>query len=455
MAAVLGGGAALWGLAVGLGPLGDNSALTHLATGRLILEEGIPRQDPFSFTAGGNPWTVYSWLASAGMALADRAWDGHGIQVARASLTVFLAVLAWRLTRPAETIAGRVLAVTVVLCVGTGAWSERPLLVGLLMMAGLVTLAESDRLPPWLAVGIMWVWANAHGSFPLGLVYLAVRLVGRRIDGNDARRLRNLTLAALVGTLAGALNPLGPRLLVYPLHLLARHDLLQRVREWRSPTFSEPQNLIFLLAVFGSLLLCSRRQSWEDGLVAVVFGAAACLAVRNMALASIVLTPVLSRGLSGLGTVRGHQRSKMTLLASAVLVLAATAVSVVSLGNPAYDLRRYPVPQLAWMESRGLLDARVATQDFVGNLIIARRGREANVFFDDRYDLYPREVVTDAIALLDGGDGWQKRLDRHGIDVVLWERKLPLANLVSIDPAWQVVRRDAGWVVAVRRGRPL
>lgn len=433
--------------------MGDNSALTHLATGRLILDEGIPRHDPFSFTAGGNPWTVYSWLASAGMALADRAWAGHGIQVARASITVFLAVLAWRLTRPAETIAGRVVAVTVVLSVGTGAWTERPLLVGLLLMAALVTLAESERIPPWLALGIMWVWVNVHGSFPLGLVYLALRMAGSRIDGSDARRPRNLALAALVGTLAGALNPLGPRLLVYPVHLLARHDLLQRVREWRSPTFSEPPNLIFLLALLGSLLLCSRRRSWEDGLVAVVFGVAACLAVRNVALASIVLTPVLSRGLSGLGTVRGHQRSSTTLLASAVLFLVGTAVSIVSLGNPAYDLRRYPLRQVAWIESMGLLDSRVATQDFVGNLIIARRGREANVFFDDRYDLYPRQVVTDAIALLDGGDGWQKRLDRYGVDVVLWERKLPLASLVSIDPAWRVVRRDEEWVVAVRRGR--
>lgn len=64
---MVGGAAALWGLAIGLRPLSDNSALTHLATGRLIIEGwSIPRRDPFSFTASEHPWTVSSWLASAG-----------------------------------------------------------------------------------------------------------------------------------------------------------------------------------------------------------------------------------------------------------------------------------------------------------------------------------------------------------------------------------------------------
>ena len=446
-----GGAVALWGLAVGLRPLGDNSALTHLATGRLILSDGIPRSDPFSFTAAGEPWTVYSWLASTLMALAERAAGANAIQAGRAALTCGLAVLVWMLTRPGKVLAGRLVAVAPVLVVGTSAWTERPLLFSLVIMAAVVLLAERDQAPPWLVLPLMWVWVNVHGSFPLGLVYLGARLVGRRIDGAPPGNLPRLAVLAGVGTLLGALNPLGPRLLVFPFELLSRNDLLSRVSEWRSPNFSRAPNLALLGMLLLALLLCSRRRSFEDGLPALAFGAAACIAVRNSPLATIVLAPVLARGLSGLGTVRAEGRSGLTAVAGAGLGAVGVVLFVTALQGPAYDLEKYPVRQVRWMESEGLLDRRVATQDYVGNYLIARRGTDGRVFFDDRFDMYPPRVIRDSIALLDGREGWQERLERYGVDVVLWQRAWPLAELLSIDPAWEVVRRDEEWIVAVRR----
>lgn len=453
VAAVVGGAVALWGLAIGLGPLSDNSALTHLATGRVILDEGIPRHDPFSFTAEGRPWTVYSWLASAGMALADGAGGGNGIQVARALLTIVIAAIAWRLTRPAGALVGRIVAVTVVLVVGTGSWPERPLLVALALFAALVLITETGRASV-AAVPVMWLWVNVHGSFPFGLVYLVVRLAGRRLDGAPLGRLPRLVLAAAAGALAGAVNPLGLRLLVFPFELLGRHELLDRVQEWQPPDFSQPTAGLFLLALVTALVLAGRRRSWEDALAVAVFGVAACLAQRNLSLASLVLVPALARSLTGLGSIKGEQRGVATAVAGGALGVVGVLLVVTSLQRPAYRLVDYPVRHLDWMDERGLSDYRVATQDFVGNLIIARQGVDAEVFYDDRYDLYPREVIQDSLALLDGEEGWQRRLDEHGIDVVLWERSKPLAGLLALDPGWLVVRRDRRWVVAVRVGSP-
>ena len=60
------------GAAIGLRSLADNSFLTHLATGRLILDSGsVPSHDPYTFTAAGEPWTVQSWLASLLYAVAE------------------------------------------------------------------------------------------------------------------------------------------------------------------------------------------------------------------------------------------------------------------------------------------------------------------------------------------------------------------------------------------------
>ena len=55
---VVGGAFVVWGTAVGLIRLHDNSFLTHVATGRLILAHGVPTTDPYSFTAFGHEVTL-------------------------------------------------------------------------------------------------------------------------------------------------------------------------------------------------------------------------------------------------------------------------------------------------------------------------------------------------------------------------------------------------------------
>ena len=74
-------------LRIGLQPLVDNSFLTHLSTGRLILDHGaIPRHDPYSWTAHGDPWTVQSWGASVVYAGLERWFGLAGIRVFNAGL---------------------------------------------------------------------------------------------------------------------------------------------------------------------------------------------------------------------------------------------------------------------------------------------------------------------------------------------------------------------------------
>src|ERR1700704_3874226 len=112
---VVGAAVVLWGLATGLRPLFDNSFLTHLATGRLILDHGIPRADPYSFTAPGHPWVVQSWLPSVVYAGLERHVGEGSLVVLHGAQTALLALLAWRLTRPAGSLIARIVAVSPVL----------------------------------------------------------------------------------------------------------------------------------------------------------------------------------------------------------------------------------------------------------------------------------------------------------------------------------------------------
>jgi hypothetical protein len=451
LSTAVGTGFGLWGLAVGLIPLHDNSFLTEVATGRIILTTGIPHSDPYSFTAHGHPWLLESWLASVLYACMLRLVGNHGLLLLHAALAGGMGLLVWRLTRPAGAAAGRILAAAAALAVGTDYWSPRPLLMALIALGLLVLVVENERAPAWLLVPLMWLWVNVHGSWPLALMYLGARMVGRAVEGYPLGRLPRLTSAVALGILLGAFNPYGFAILAYPAVVLTHHQAFSHIVEWESPDFADPVNAIFLCSALVSLVVAMRRKGRvEDALVAAVFLAAACLASRNVPVASLVMVPGLSRAMAGLGSIDGARASPAAMATTGVLVVLGIALAGRALERPSFDLAAYPVAAVTWMQQHRMAPGRIATQDFVGNYLEYRYGARASTFVDDRVDVYPESVERAYGVLLDGSPGWQGVLERYHIDTVLWSSTQPLASLVAADHRWHVMFRDRRWIVACR-----
>ncbi|MBY0458262.1 MAG: hypothetical protein K2V38_13055, partial [Gemmataceae bacterium] len=51
----------------------DPGALWHIKVGEIIIDRGMPRTDPFSYTFEGHPWVPQQWGAEVLMAVAHRA----------------------------------------------------------------------------------------------------------------------------------------------------------------------------------------------------------------------------------------------------------------------------------------------------------------------------------------------------------------------------------------------
>ncbi len=445
---------ALWGFAIGAQPLFDNSLFTHLVTGRLILQTGtIPSSDPYSFTAPGIDWVVQSWLVSwlyAGV----EAWFGvFGLRLFIGFVTGLVGVLVWQLTRPARTIAGRMIAAGFVLAIGSEMWSGRPLVVGLALLC-VALLAADGRLDPRWLVPAMWLWVNSHGSFPLGLVALGCLVLGRRLDGGDARVELSALRWAAIGTLAGVVSPVGPKLLLFPVELLQRADGLRKIVEWSSPDFSVAYGRIFLVQLMLAVLLLVRRPSWRAAIPMIVFGAAALFALRNITAASIVLVPGMARGLRDLRSIRSGDRSPVLLAAAGLLFAGLLAATVSLLGRPAFALGSYPQRAVAWLDQHDRRGAghRLLHSDVNGNYLELLYGPDATVFFDDRVDMYPPDLLRSYVALLQGRPGWEELLDRCAIDTVLWDRTKPLSQLLAGSPRWRITYQDDSVMVAERRG---
>ena len=217
---VLGLSVVLVGVGIGAQKLGDNSFLTHLATGRQMLDHGFVREDAFTWTSGGELVVVQSWLASLLYGIVDELGGFHGLRLLMAVSTGALAGLFWLPTDRNSSVLIRAEVMVPPLWVGLHAWTERPLLIAYVLLALMLVIAEGRGDPRWLVV-VGFLWISVHGSRPLGLMILGARWFRSRIDraaGGDPvtaewrDRDADAAIWLSVGVLlAGIVNPYGPR----------------------------------------------------------------------------------------------------------------------------------------------------------------------------------------------------------------------------------------------------
>lgn len=447
--------AAFVGAGIGAQRLGDNSFLTHLATGRLMLEEGIVREDAFTWTSGGESVTVQSWAASLLFAVVDEVAGFQGLRFLLAAIAALLGLGVWLLTDRSPSLLTRLAVVVPVFVIGLQTWSERPLIIAFLAFVATLLVAERERDPrPLLLVGFVWI--NVHGSWPLGLVLLGARWLGSVLDaraGVDANPRRELTVGAWLGAgmvAGGVLNPYGPALLLFPLELLGRQEVLQHVAEWQASGFDSLWTRVFLVMV-AACVFAARRAPYVLIVPAVLFVVAALLSARNIPLAAMVLVPLLAAGLPSIPGVDGDRRSDANRLAVIGLGALLLVVPLVAIRGPHVELDRYPIEAVNAMEDELDLspaDHRVIHQDFVGNYLDLRYGGVGAAWIDDRFELHDVELVEDYLALLNGTPAWREVLERHDPDAVLWPADRVLVEL-TVGAGWTQAWSDDDWVVLV------
>lgn len=460
MEALFGAALVLFGFRLGVRPIHDNSMFTHLRTGiDAVAGHGIPRVDPYSFTAAGKPWTVQSWLPEWTYGWAHSLGGYRLVVLEQAVLCAGLAWLIVRLARAGSPLR-TTLAALVAIGIGAAYWSPRPLLFGLIFMALLITVVERRR-SPWLLVIIVWFWVQSHGSFPLGLVWLGARAFGQWLDWrawpDDTMRYIG---AFIVGLVVSVANPLGARLLLFPFTILQKRADFAAIIEWRSPDFNGAEGRFALLFLALALVILARyRVSWRDLVPVVGFLVLSLLAMRNLPVAAVVLAPVLGRALRRTdGSSRtaaaaasevtpARQRLNRAVLITIFALFALFGASILT--TSPIEAAAYPEKAATYLDQQGLLTPPhvLAEQDFVGNYLSLRYGRRVPVFIDDRYDMFPSDVAKDYRTMNTGGAQALSLLDKYHVDVILWNRQEPLATVLAASDAWTQVFRDGDWAV--------
>jgi hypothetical protein len=452
---------ALFGWGVGIERLSDNSFFWHLRTGRLILDHGIPHGDVFSYTASGHPWVAQSWLAEALYGGLDRAAGPFAIRVLGGFVGMGIAVLAFRLALRLARDRLRAAGVTVAALAGLYTlWSERPLLLGVLLLVGLLWVVEvrdswAGRHPMVALPVLFWLWANVHGTFALGFAYLGLHFVGRWLEGRRPweGEERPLLVGAALGFLACFLNPYGLELVTFPVELLRRGEALRGVIEWSSPDFHSARGLAFALWIAVFVVAVARaprgRVTIRDLVVTVPFLVLGLWALRNVALAPLIGLPVAARAIAAPARRRDDPVHLAPVMATVILAVMA-AMGVRAASQPDFAFDAYPVRAMAAVEREGLLGRRLLTDDADAGYVILRHWPRQRVFTDDRFDMYPMAVIRDFRVVNSATSGWAQVLRDRDIEIVVWERDRVLSQLLLQRDDWTVVHRDADYYVFVR-----
>ena len=452
----------LFGWAIGIERLSDNSFFWHLRTGEVILDSGFLHHDLFSFSAPGTHWVVQSWLAEVLYAGLDRTVGAFGIRIVIGLTGLAIAVLAYRLAlRLAHNrVRAALLTALVLACLDT-LWSERPLVLGVLALVVLLWVVEVPdswvgRRPLVALPVLLWCWANVHGTFALGFAYLGAHLVGRWLDGHRPweGRERRLLLGTALGGLVVFLNPYGVGLVAFPVALLGRSDILRHVVEWGSPDFHSLRGELYAAWIVVFLVLLARapgRVARRDLLVSLPFLVLGLWALRNIALAPLVGLPIAARAAASPARPGAPARaSRLGWVLAGALALLLVVFTLRAAEQPDFAFAGYPVGAMAAVQRDGLLGKRLLTSDADAGYVILRYWPTQRVFIDDRYDMYPRPVINAYFTLAEAKPGWAAVLHRYDIQVIVWARSEPLVGLVEESGQWRRVYQDQTRVVLVR-----
>lgn len=428
----------------------------HLRTGQLIFHDGIPRSDPFSWTAGGRAWAAHEWLSELIIYAVESTLGYAGNVALFSGATIAAICVMYALARQAGAGTRPLLLLTFLSAVMFARFiTVRPQAFTWLLFAVFVLVIERWRTgaaaPVWLLPPLMLLWVNLHLGFVYGLVVVAAWLASsawERVRGRAAD-LRTPALVAGTSLLAVSLNPSGPAILLYPLRYFEDRQSLSMIMEWQRPDFLNPLMAPYLLAIVLIVvaLLAPKRPGAFLSLVSLAAVALSLSAVRNLPFAALLLLPVAGGVAARTWAAAGVSRDATTRvpLPFAIAVAGGLVVFMVvagvrvrgSITSPSDD--GYPAGGVAYLRQYGLAGRRLFNEYSWGGYLIDRLYPDGRVFIDGRTDFYRSRLLTEYMTVAKVEPGWDRTLADERVDVLLLGKDSRLARQLRGDPRWREV----------------
>lgn len=460
----------------------------HLSYARWLWQHGtFPATEPLMALAVGVPFMDTAWLSQL---IGFGMYSGFGVVglqfLYAAAVTTAVGILAFAVFHRTNSVTAALLGV------GAFLWVDyqqflivRPQLVGVICFVSVLVLATSvqwDRRHWLLIPAVFALWANCHGSFPVGLLLLGTLWFGRVVDVYRRtgrirmvladRPMRRLLLVTELAAAAVLLNPYGIGLYGEVLNVAGNPNLRDLV-EWDALTLRMSQGQAAAVVAF--VLVClyrttPRRIGTAEVLLLTGLGVSALWSSRLIVWWAPVAAYYLAIHAAASWKRRyGHEYEEsprgglwtVVSLGLAWISFAYTPFGVVLLhGQPAEAEARQER-----FEKSVSMDTPLGPTDYLrrnppqgqvfntyewGDYLLWAGPKEIQVFVASHAHLIPEEVWQDYMQIAHAAGNWSDRLDRYGVNTVVVDKRYRSAlirGLEELPETWTKAYEDRNGVV--------
>jgi len=446
----------------------DNDLWGHVLFGRSILALGIvPRVDPYSYTVVGQPWMNHEWLSQTILAVAFEWAGSRGLLLVKflvATVTFLLLLSMVRRRTETSFIWGGVgLSSIAILARG---FAIRPQIFTYCGTA--LTLWLIDRYCGGRTRALLWFpvvffgWVNLHGGFILGLGILGLFSAAELL--RDRRKAWRPWLALIGSTGVTAINPFGPRLLLYIWNELSR---THPITEWQHAAPTDPAHFVFFAMLAAFVLTLPLRRDWrENGWEVMLALGVAALALRHQrhtpVFALCAAAPLAAQLESTKAWLAAHSTLTLSVGAQRIIGYGVVTMALLQLYltgarlwrdrlQVVFDPHDYPVVAVdALRQSDASLNLAVPLD--WGEYALWFLAPQVKVSIDGRFaTVFPEQVVADNFDFFTSAPTWRRLLDQYPTEAVL----LPTdwSSPIRREPGWQRAYGDAVAEIYIRSER--
>ncbi len=443
----------------------------HLKTGQLVLNQGFPKTDPFSYTIKNSGWIAHEWLFGLIFYSLYQVVGSVGLVLIKVKLV--LAIIAGvyfsnEQSRRNFWISMPLLFVAIL--ASRFRLLLRPHLFSFLFLA-LYYLAyrrwrEGQR--KWLLLFplIMVFWSNIHAGSVFGLVFLALVFLGELIlsfiswgpeQALERGKLVQWLLISLLTGAAALINPYGYHTLLLPFTLRSMQDIpLLKLVEWLPFPLSGHYLLYGYFALVSLWLFVRVKKLSPVAILLYGFYAVLLLSARRGVPYWAFLTiPFIEDSFQGLSVRKIADSPWRIFFVTQVVGLAMVIISLVIV------IRPHPIYRFGWGVRYDKIPRKAA--DFVirenirgrmfnsyklGGYLIWRLSPERKVFLDGRASLY-QDLFRRRSAY-----NVEQMIDYYGADylIVDYQEKMPFSLEYEPEPKkWALVFWDDAARVYLKR----
>ncbi len=366
----------------------------HLKFGQTIFEtRSVPKTDNFSYTANGRKWINHEWLSEVIFWIFYKNFSDSGMVFLRLVVGIFFCFFIHKIVK-SKNIPGSVIAYLLVLFSVMPFWHFRPQIFTFLFFAILIYLLSIKKLlfiPP-----LFLLWANLHGGFLAGLVYLFAFAIF------SSEKIK-LFLFFIISVIITFLNPYGFEL--WPGIFRAFFNPLTRsyITDWQPPHFFTLDFAgywgIVLIFVYFTIVKI-KKIGLSEIVLPVLFLILSFTSIRHIPIFAIVSAPMLGNYFADL-----PEKISSKAVFVIIIFLTLTAVYFKPKVMVEVDKNAYPVEAVQYLKKINFVGNVFCEFDW-GEYILFHLYPQVKVSFDGRYDtVYPVDFIKSSFEFLDSSKG--------------------------------------------------